>query len=145
MMHGQMWWMPLVMWGGFLLLLVLAAGVIVLLVRGDPSTATGQEIEPATTDGPAPAGPSGASSPPRTRPDPPGDADERRVYDLVLEDEVLQKDLPEATGFSKAKVSRVLDRLERKGLIVRVSHGMTNRIVPATAADHEQEDPEYPS
>ena len=30
--------------------------------------------------------------------------------------------------FSKAKVTRVLDRLEAKGLVVRERSGMTNRV-----------------
>lgn len=62
------------------------------------------------------------------------DEDERILYKLVAsDDDIYQKDLPELTGFSKAKVSRLLDKLERKDLVQRLSHGMTNRVVLAPA------------
>ena len=41
---------------------------------------------------------------------------------------VLQKDLVGLGLFSGPKVSRILERLEAKGLIARERHGMTNRI-----------------
>jgi uncharacterized membrane protein len=50
---------------------------------------------------------------------------------LALRDaggESLQKDLIEKTKMSNAKVTRVLDRLEDKGLIVKERHGMTNKV-----------------
>lgn len=56
--------------------------------------------------------------------------DERRMY-LELRDhggEMLQRDLVALGMFSKAKVTRVLDKLESKGIIVREAHGMTNRV-----------------
>lgn len=40
----------------------------------------------------------------------------------------LQKDLVRLGLFSGPKVSRILERLEAKGLIARERHGMTNRI-----------------
>jgi uncharacterized membrane protein len=43
--------------------------------------------------------------------------------------EMLQSDLHAHTGFSKAKITRILDYLELKGLIVRKSYGMTNKII----------------
>lgn len=59
--------------------------------------------------------------------------DQRVLYEIVAtrDAELLQKDLPELTGFSKTKVSRLLDQLERKNLVQRLSHGMTNRVVLA--------------
>ena len=42
--------------------------------------------------------------------------------------EVLQKDLMEKAKMSNAKVTRMLDRLEGKGLIIRERHGMTNKV-----------------
>lgn len=56
--------------------------------------------------------------------------DERIIYTKVRDagGQMLQKDLVASGGFSKAKVSRVLDRLERRGLAVRERHGMTNRV-----------------
>ncbi len=41
---------------------------------------------------------------------------------------LLQKDLVRIGLFSGPKVTRILDRLEAKGLIARERHGMTNRI-----------------
>lgn len=59
------------------------------------------------------------------------DEDEQHLYDIVLarNGDVPQGDLPPLTGFSKAKVSRVIDRLEQKGLVLRVRRGMGNRVV----------------
>ncbi len=56
--------------------------------------------------------------------------DERAVYQRLLREggQVLQRDLRQLVSFSGPKVSRVLDRLERKGLVVRERHGMTNRV-----------------
>lgn len=58
------------------------------------------------------------------------DEDERRVLDLVVAKagDVPQGDIVAVTGFSKAKVSRVIDRLERKRLVVRVRRGMGNHV-----------------
>jgi len=58
------------------------------------------------------------------------DEDEKRMY-LELRDhggQMLQKDLVALGFFSKAKVTRVLDKLETKGIVVREAHGMTNRV-----------------
>ena len=58
------------------------------------------------------------------------DEDERRMY-LELRDhggQMFQRDLVALRIFSKAKVTRVLDKLEAKGLVVREAHGMTNRV-----------------
>lgn len=57
-------------------------------------------------------------------------ADERRMY-LEIRDHgglMLQRDLVALGVFSKAKVTRVLDKLEAKGIVVREAHGMTNRV-----------------
>jgi uncharacterized membrane protein len=56
--------------------------------------------------------------------------DERAVYRRLLHEggEVLQKDLRRMLPFSGPKLTRVLDRLERKGLVVRERYGMTNRV-----------------
>lgn len=56
--------------------------------------------------------------------------DERAVYRRLLHEggQVLQKDLHRMLSFSGPKLTRVLDRLERKELVVRERHGMTNRI-----------------
>jgi hypothetical protein len=59
------------------------------------------------------------------------DGDKRRVFSEIVDSggEILQSDLHTQTGFPKTKISRILDYLETKGLIVRKSHGMTNKIV----------------
>jgi uncharacterized membrane protein len=56
--------------------------------------------------------------------------DERAVYRRLLHEggQMLQKDLRQLLTFSGPKLTRVLDRLERKGLVVRERYGMTNRI-----------------
>lgn len=62
--------------------------------------------------------------------------DERRMYLEIREHggEMLQRDLVALGTFSKAKVTRVLDKLETKGLVVRERHGMTNRVRLMTRA-----------
>jgi uncharacterized membrane protein len=59
------------------------------------------------------------------------DGDKRQVFNEIVEAnaEILQSDLHVQTGFSRAKITRILDYLELKGLIVRKSYGMTNKIV----------------
>jgi hypothetical protein len=59
------------------------------------------------------------------------EGDERRVYRKVVEagGEILQKDIVSAVPFSKAKVSRIIDKLDEKGLISKERHGYTNKIV----------------
>lgn len=59
------------------------------------------------------------------------DGDKRRVLSEIVEagGEILQSELPIQTGFSKAKITRILDSLERKGLIIRKSYGMRNKVI----------------
>jgi len=59
------------------------------------------------------------------------DGDKRKIFNEIVEakGEILQSDLHAKTGFSKAKITRILDYLEIKGLITRKSYGMTNQIV----------------
>lgn len=59
------------------------------------------------------------------------DEDEQRLYDLVIarHGDIPQGDLVTLSGFSKAKVSRVIDRLEQKGLLLRLRRGMGNHVV----------------
>jgi len=56
--------------------------------------------------------------------------DERRLYGMIADrgGEVLQRDLVASEEFSKAKVTRLLDKLEGRGLIKRERHGMTNLV-----------------
>ncbi len=59
------------------------------------------------------------------------DSDEARVVAIINEGNgsVYQSDIMKRTGFSKVKVSRVLDKLEQKGLLERKRRGMTNLVV----------------
>ena len=59
------------------------------------------------------------------------DADEARVVAIINDGNgsVYQSDILKKTGFSKVKVSRLLDRLEQKGLTERKRRGMTNLVV----------------
>jgi uncharacterized membrane protein len=57
--------------------------------------------------------------------------DEKRLYDLIAAGGgmVFQSDLVEKTGFPKARVTRLLDKMEAKGILDRRRRGMTNAIV----------------
>ncbi len=57
--------------------------------------------------------------------------EERKVVGLIAEEEgaMFQNDLVEKSGFSRAKVTRILDKLEGKGLVVRRRRGMTNMVI----------------
>lgn len=56
--------------------------------------------------------------------------DERTMFRAITDSGgvALQKDLIQRTKMSNAKVSRVLDRLEQKGVISKERHGSTNKI-----------------
>jgi len=55
---------------------------------------------------------------------------EKQVLDLVIENKaVFQADLIEKTGFGKAKMTRIIDRLEGQGIVERKRRGMTNVVV----------------
>ncbi len=57
--------------------------------------------------------------------------DEKKVFEIIANSggAVFQSELVEKTGFSKAKVSRILDKLEVKNLVERRRRGMTNMVV----------------
>lgn len=57
--------------------------------------------------------------------------DEKLLFGKIIESQgtVLQSDLIDETGFTKVKVTRVLDRLEGRGLIERKRRGMTNVVI----------------
>jgi uncharacterized membrane protein len=58
------------------------------------------------------------------------DEDERELLRVIVEEggSMFQSDLVERSGFSKGKVSLILDRLEARGVIRRARSGMTNLI-----------------
>lgn len=56
--------------------------------------------------------------------------EEKQVLNLILENKaIFQADLIEKTGFGKAKMTRIIDRLEGKGIVERKRRGMTNVVV----------------
>jgi uncharacterized membrane protein len=57
------------------------------------------------------------------------EGDEKVLFrDILDNDGILQRELILKTGFSEPKVSRLLDRLERRALIIRQRDGMGNRV-----------------
>jgi len=57
-------------------------------------------------------------------------SEEKHIFNLVKENgAIFQADLIEKTEFGKAKMSRILDRLEGRGLVERKRRGMTNVVV----------------
>jgi len=56
--------------------------------------------------------------------------EERAVFSLLRENkgELLQNAIVLKTGYSKVKVARIVARLERKNVVVKERHGLTNRI-----------------
>lgn len=56
--------------------------------------------------------------------------EDKRAFKIIQENKTMfQGDLIEKLGFGKAKVSRILDRLENKNLIERKRRGMTNVVI----------------
>jgi uncharacterized membrane protein len=59
------------------------------------------------------------------------DADARKVLEKVIENNgsIFQSKIVEESDFTKVKITRILDRLEGKGLIERKRRGMTNVVL----------------
>lgn len=59
------------------------------------------------------------------------DDEEKRIYDIIKgkNGSAYQSDLIKETGFSKVKVTRILDKMETGDIIERKRRGMTNIIV----------------
>jgi len=59
------------------------------------------------------------------------DEQEKRIYEIVKNKNgsAYQADLIKETGFSKVKITRILDKLEMKDVLERRRRGMTNIIV----------------
>src|SRR3989344_1809655 len=56
--------------------------------------------------------------------------EEKQVLNLIKENKtIFQADLIEKTGFGKAKMTRIIDRLEGNGFVERKRRGMTNVVV----------------
>ena len=59
------------------------------------------------------------------------EGEERRIFEEIIScnGEVTQSKLVEKSALSKASVSRILDKLESRGLIIRRRHGMGNVVM----------------
>ena len=59
------------------------------------------------------------------------EGDEKAVYQLIAAGNgmLFQSKLIEKTGFTKVKISRILDAMEARGLLERRRRGMTNVVV----------------
>ncbi len=57
--------------------------------------------------------------------------DEKKIFEIIIESQgsIAQSELVIKTNFPKARVSRILDKLQGKNLIERKRRGMTNIIV----------------
>jgi len=57
--------------------------------------------------------------------------DEKLIFEKILEAQgtIFQSDLVDKSNLAKVKVTRLLDRLEGKGLIERKRRGMTNIVI----------------
>lgn len=57
-------------------------------------------------------------------------SEEKQIFDIIRENKaIFQADLIDRTGMGKAKVTRILDRLEGNGLVERKRRGMTNIVI----------------
>ena len=66
--------------------------------------------------------------------------EERFVFETIIKEGsgIFQSDLIEKTNLSKVKISRILDKLEAKGLIERKRRGMTNFVVITNETSFKQ-------
>jgi uncharacterized membrane protein len=57
--------------------------------------------------------------------------DEQKIVSLIIDEggTIFQSLLVDRSGYSKRKVSLILDRLEAKKILERKRHGMSNAIV----------------
>ena len=59
------------------------------------------------------------------------DVKEKEIYHIIKNNDgsMYQSDLIKETGFSKVKITRILDKLEQKGIVEKKRRGMTNIVV----------------
>jgi hypothetical protein len=59
------------------------------------------------------------------------DSDEKKVYEFISGSDgvVFQSDIVEKTGLQKVKVTRILDRMEHRGIVERRRRGMSNIVL----------------
>ena len=58
------------------------------------------------------------------------EGDEKKTIEIMVENggDIFQNELVNSLDFSKAKVSRILMNLERRGIVTKSKYGLTNRI-----------------
>ncbi|MFA4820035.1 MAG: MarR family transcriptional regulator [Candidatus Aenigmatarchaeota archaeon] len=55
---------------------------------------------------------------------------EKKIYDIITDSNaIFQSELVEKANMSKVKITRILDKLEARGLVERKRRGMTNVVV----------------
>ncbi len=111
----------LLLWGSILLIVTLIVGICLVYVyvsKGGGMTLVGSQHSRSSTTGREELTLQLLPS------------DERAIYRRLIDGggQVLQKDLRRMVSFSGPKITRVLDRLESKGLVVRERRGMTNLV-----------------
>lgn len=59
------------------------------------------------------------------------DSEEKKIYELLNQNNgsLYQSDLIKETGFSKVKITRIIDKMESRGIVERKRRGMTNIVV----------------
>jgi uncharacterized membrane protein len=57
--------------------------------------------------------------------------EEKQIIQIIIEEDgaIFQSHLTEKTEFSKVKITRILDKLEGRGIIERKRRGMTNVVI----------------
>lgn len=57
--------------------------------------------------------------------------EEKTIFECIIDSNgtIFQSALTEKTNYNKVKISRILDKLEGRGLIERRRHGMTNVVI----------------
>ena len=67
------------------------------------------------------------------------DKDEIKVLKIIVEwNKIYQSELVKRTGFSKSKISRILGKLEYKGLIVRKRKGLKKIVISMVSKPRHQ-------
>jgi len=58
-------------------------------------------------------------------------SEEKKVFNMIREQGAMfQADLVDKSGLHKSRITRIIDRLEGKGLVERKRRGLTNIVVP---------------
>ena len=61
--------------------------------------------------------------------------DEKKIYEILIENDALfQSEIIEKTSLNKVKISRILDKLEGRGLVERKRRGLSNVLIPKKVA-----------